>query len=1541
MRKFFNNTPFILSLCAIFIAINPAFSKEYSLVDRIIEEFPDNDNQWQRKKTRYKVIFDPDSNTLKYSEARPRGGGWKTNLVRTYNLSDKKQRDRARDKVRWNRLIDADVFDDLGVFKTENCAPLNTAPSGLMFDEMNDVLRRLYEQHLETAISKRPIILSPEKMMMEVNVLDQTHRVQIEFFRDGRIKGLSFEDKDKAFRQKLSLHKYVDEDGRTYFRIEGPNADGDGRSDFLAFYSDTKKKPIKLVALVQGKEEQGLFNYKDFEKSEFDLDFDSRGLEKVGRRKRFTAAQESSAVGEIDKGGEGGVENFFFKLFFSKNGRREFVRDEIVDQGQEMFGEGKEYDDLLTDQQVRNLADDISRRVGERTNNFKEGTSKIKAVAMEESVKSFVDIVLQGMLKEMVADASDKDIKSIVEQTTADTYRCLEKASAKQNDKESENCLAHFMKVSPIKVGRGILLSQLKANGIEHLLKDAERVYNRCINEEYQPLFNGNTIKKEGTDTNPIIQSCLFESVFVVSDKAIPSVIEQEMKALKDKGLDIKLSLSQKKSAVNEARQCLKESGYMRWGVLNPIANRKKLGSENASLVINSFNGCINKIKDNVGKSVVTLVLSDASEKFKELPKKQKGLIIRKVTREGYDQCRKRQFRVIKGQSQQYEKEIRSKGTSSIKVAAFEPSLCASLTTISAIQNFSDALIDSTIGETESQAIVNKGAQKKYRLCFDRLKKSEMQHISSTLISAKKDEAAGKKHEEEVNRKSAACLQEAILWAVENGSGSIIQKIIDDSKGLESIKIGPKEKKQIGNYLKACFEKGLKDVKDPMIMGDAVEKVKDTCGTKFLKEKFAQDILFKPVIADSLKDTGLKGKDLEQLEKEIISQINERIKPAQKIDDVMAAVDDYKKDAIYHVIDRVIDVNTKSESVAKYLSPEDAKKVHSTIVNEELKRQLVELGKIKDPEKQAKAQNALVFNVKTKSYKTFVDTLMPNVFEQEAPVPKSLTESDQKIYLFKRNQALKLVQSKFNQCLDTEIAKYKKSNKAAPEQCVNLVARESVLEIMPLKIQEGLKFATTRPEVLYNISEDAKAYYKQCTYQLDVNMAPEMYSKKLEVCLADTIYHVSDITVDELVKIGAPIIGDGKQLKIRWKACLVESQNKMGQKRNISRAKSGNRKQFLDDMAEVEPLDMQGLASSLANCGITAASPGFLKDYQKKFLETTPGLTFTTMSSLSNLVRSADEVLSYRNKQGEPLYVDLLLKKEDSGVAVKAPVDEEEVVITRDTGLIQKLIDQNPLIKQYLQASMEYDPETFDRQVKELKEQILKYFENKKGRVKLKELNGIIARSSLVDTVIKALIGENIKEIMPAKLKEQGVDPNLIHILADASVIDQSFNLNDPKVKKLFKDIKEGWLLKFLNGELRSDQLDIPEETVNEATKILLSNTDRGAFAETLMGAIVQKKLDEKKAGIETGFFRHLKMAGAGLYGLQTGDFTWGYEGDGNPNNLRYQPSGQKAVKYFADQIALPMVTTGLDSKEQDKREDVLTDIIMDAMRENKYHLPW
>jgi hypothetical protein len=120
---------------------------------------------------------------------------------------------------------------------------------------------------------------------------------------------------------------------------------------------------------------------------------------------------------------------------------------------------------------------------------------------------------------------------------------------------------------------------------------------------------------------------------------------------------------------------------------------------------------------------------------------------------------------------------------------------------------------------------------------------------------------------------------------------------------------------------------------------------------------------------------------------------------------------------------------------------------------------------------------------------------------------------------------------------------------------------------------------------------------------------------------------------------------------------------------------------------------------------------------------------------------------------------------------------------------------------------------------------------------------------------------------------------------------------------------------------------------------VLVKDTVKGGFVETLFGPIIQNKLNEKRDWIESGWTSIFKMPVAGFQGLNRNrDFTWGNRFDPRslPQHLRNTPSGQKAVEYFAENLLGPMLRGELSAEGKEKASDTIADIVREAMDENE-----
>ncbi len=788
------------------------------------------------------------------------------------------------------------------------------------FENITDVL---WDRHLHQAVASEAIKGPNRSMFLELNLLDKPRRVKVFLDAKGQVARVEWVGMtpEEAEKEGLKLEFKTDEDGQRNYLISTNYPEKDSWDPIMGINADNirvEKGVLKgnLAVFVKGKK-SGDFEYDEFEKSvfPFELDEQRRGIAKLDKRQRLDGSAKNYY--DIDapyEDGSGGIKNGFFKLFFSKEGRREFVRDTIYENANETLS-GPDYNHLINNREIWKISDRISHQLGKKTNNYTSSVTDITAKGAELAYAAFGDEILLRVIKDMLPEESDAAINSVVLNVTEAFKECLARAGNSRNKKVADQCMEIFKTEAPIYVGKEVLLLKLGQNDLGDFEDDANKVYMGCIKENYRPAAS------EQDSTNKI-KGCLYQAFLETIDKAMGPTLDKEVgKIVKDKGYNFKLSASEKDGLLKGMKSCLNSKKLQSDGLFGTKYNFQKLENMEPADFEQNLMSCVTNIKVGTGRIVVGKILGIELAKQDLTPDVKVAAKEKAMTR-GYEACVKKQEEIV----QEFVSQLRpvtkkapipgkpikpqAKSEKMVKIPAIEPGECANLVLNRTLSIVVPEMVKKAIGaEFYNKLSKNQETMPQFLICFDREEKrltDELPYILKTEagLDAKTKAKNAEARASRADKAHANCLKQALTWASFHAVGQIVEDTLKKDPELSKlITLSDKDKTVMGKIIQACFAKELEAYETVSSMTEALDPLKEKCGVELLQDSDVQQIIFKPVIEGSLKDANIKEKDLKGLSDSILEGMNKEMKTAKTIDEVIAAAKSYKGKAAIQVID--------------------------------------------------------------------------------------------------------------------------------------------------------------------------------------------------------------------------------------------------------------------------------------------------------------------------------------------------------------------------------------------------------------------------------------------------------------------------------------------------------------------------------------------------------------------------------------------------------------------------------------------------------------
>lgn len=806
-----------------------------------------------------------------------------------YSINNDKNLDDLKSKLKRADLYDEnefeETFSDTFIKHCEGDSSLDDLLPNID-GKIEDILKvndALWDDYLENSLSKKPVILNDGSMVMGINTLGSDHNVKIKLDSLGNIENLSFLNKRSADRAGIKVVEVI-ENGKKLFKIINSKS-----KDDLFFFDienhNEGKIPVtaNLAVYVKGKKGKDKVSRNMFDKNIYPISIANEKFTSVSSRIQLSSKRESPYPRQFSEGESKGFKSFVFNTFFSLEGKREKLADEIrTAANKQRSSINKDGRILLKDSEIHSTVLQVVSDVEQDIPRLDAPVRTLTAKTFEHSYKRFVSIIVPRMIKDLMPGQSEQFYKEIADKSMIGLKDCLERASKQSNSDASAACMSTYMTEAPVLIGEELLKFQLISNDQEVLSIAAVAEYNKCVKEFYD--------KDKKID---YIKGCIYRATFQSIDHKLQDVVELSLNSMeedyKKKGKDISFILSSKalKTARKSLRSCYEKRGYIKPSIFSDsyqMSSLNKLSTEDFKQELFS---CVSQIEQVVGREVSSTLVDTELSKM-TLDQEVKNKIKETVLNNGYDHC-------VEAQRKQV--EILAKSNIWRKV---DVKKCASFVTVVATSIVVNETIEDKLGDELWRSLSSK-EESPHMKCFEKLE-------NKTL----KNSLAKEPEDINVDLESAKCLKEGIVWASYYLGAKELEKTFKSDKLYRKVNLTDQKEDKYAKELQKCFEKELSALNSVSTVSSSLNKIQDKCTVHLIMGKTAEEDILGPVIEGMLEDQNISEGIISKTKGNIISSMKERVNIRLKTEalSLKEVVDEFKKvqgAASYYVADATVD----------------------------------------------------------------------------------------------------------------------------------------------------------------------------------------------------------------------------------------------------------------------------------------------------------------------------------------------------------------------------------------------------------------------------------------------------------------------------------------------------------------------------------------------------------------------------------------------------------------------------------------------------------
>ncbi|ATH07497.1 hypothetical protein BIY24_05925 [Halobacteriovorax marinus] len=469
------------------------------------------------------------------------------------------------------------------------------------------------------------------------------------------------------------------------------------------------------------------------------------------------------------------------------------------------------------------------------------------------------------------------------------------------------------------------------------------------------------------------------------------------------------------------------------------------------------------------------------------------------------------------------------------------------------------------------------------------------------------------------------------------------------------------------------------------------------------------------------------------------------------------------------------------------------------------------------------------------------------------------------------------------------------------DSCIDRARLKATELVFKDKITPFVSLLSSNKNVQNQFVDSQISTFKKCTQ--DSKSTAKEYTDAVNSCLLESIFNmVQNLVVD--ASKSTDFLADLSERDLgALKGCIEDSKRDLVKSNRDFQGKEALRSElyskiekgeefwlhyFNESPSEDSQKKVDWAIALVQECGISSAVPSVLRSLRmssriKENLDMNRSQELYTINAISSLENFAKESFEDGN---------WLTLESVEGSGEDSSSGELELKT-----IDEYMREYMPMVGEYLKKLHDYDSagskELLDKFLQEVRSEI----KNKK-KLSLEDLKALLMKSDLMDLIIESEVASFVMKEARAPLAEQGVGEQTILQLGSKEVIGKLFD--STRGREIISQIKSDFISPMLQGE---GGKEIPESIVTDVKKLLVSDTKNGGFVETLAGAIVQNKLEEKRP-------KNFATSGiASVLGYDSADFKW--------SNLRSRRASgvsdseqpvQQAMEYFGDQILLPML---------------------------------
>ena len=795
------------------------------------------------------------------------------------NLDDLK-----RNLERKGLFSEEEFVDSFENYNIQSCEGLESIGRLLPDLDMNisnilKVNNRLWGSYLENAISDKPILLEDGSMVVAISALNEVHNVKIELSSLGEISNVKFLNKNKSLDDGVSI-KVISENGKKYFKIVAQDPVSGEEIDQFFFDSEVSADGKKTLAVYT----RGNGSAKElYDKNIFKLTLSGNKVTKSDKKIQLSSERADTYPRTISKGSEQGVKSFFFKNFFSLESRRDKLTDEIrsaVDD--QMSSINKDGNIYVDKSEVNQIVLNIVRDVEKDLPKLKTNVGKLTAKTYEHAYKNFVSTIVPKMVKDLVPGEAESFYTNITDASMRSLNECLERASAKSNEKAASQCLDVYINEAPVKIGEEVLKFQLKQNDQAVLSDTAVSEYLQCIKENYDATLDMSYVK-----------GCVYKAMLKAVDKDMEKVVGVSLSAMEEDykrdGKSVSLSVEREtlKQARNDLRSCYESKGYFSPTLFKDNYDQGKLNSLGTDDFKNDLLGCSSRIEQAVGRSVSGLLVEYELDAM-SITGSEKERIKNATISNGYDNCINIQNGIVDRLAR--EGEFRKA----------EAAKCTALVTLTA----TDLVISNTLKEKLGDQLWSDllvSDKPPHLKCFEDLKSSARNELFATKAAPI-----------DFEKESASCLKQSVVWASYHLGQKELASVFSSDPLYRNVNLNAEKQNYYAEMIQSCFKDEMETLSTVTEVSGALDNIQSKCTVNLVLSDSASNDILAPIVSGMLEDSDVDKEIINKTRGEIVKRMRANVKEAlnkkeMSLDEVVLEFKEIQGEATYLVADATVD----------------------------------------------------------------------------------------------------------------------------------------------------------------------------------------------------------------------------------------------------------------------------------------------------------------------------------------------------------------------------------------------------------------------------------------------------------------------------------------------------------------------------------------------------------------------------------------------------------------------------------------------------------